>query len=125
MLPDDSGEERVPMMESNYAFGYLECERTFVVVGMSFECGPDGFLLRQLRKVQDWMPIGESHWIVVNPDPAALSAVCVRIRETLPVAQVEAVNSTFAQWRASRCPALRIKGVFRDWIPKSSPLAVP
>lgn len=54
MLQDDTGAERTATTEANYAFGYLSWERTFVVVGMSFECNTDRFLLRQLNKVQDW-----------------------------------------------------------------------
>ena len=45
--------EKVPLRSSN---------------GMSFECDTDRFLLRVLHKVEDDMPIGKSHWTIVNPD---------------------------------------------------------
>ena len=32
MLQDDTGAERTATTEANYAFGYLQCERTFVIV---------------------------------------------------------------------------------------------
>lgn len=115
MLDDDLGNERSETTEANYAFNYLQSERTFVLVGMSFECNTDRYLLRQLNKVEDWMPIGESHWTIVNPDREASEAVCRRIREALPAAQVEPpVTDTFADWLTAGCPCLKAKGVFRD-----------
>jgi hypothetical protein len=112
MLEDDSGTERTETTEANYAFSYLISERTFVVVGMSFECGTDRHLMKQLKKMKDWMPVGESHWIIVNCKEKDLTDVCDRIREALPEAQVEAVESTFAGWLRKGCPELRVKRVF-------------
>jgi hypothetical protein len=81
---------------------------------MSFECDTDRYLLRQLNKVEDWMPIGEGHWTIVNPCGKDLEAACARIREALPAAQVEPVKATFKHWRDMGCPSLKAKGVFRD-----------
>ena len=114
MLEDDKGATRVETIEANYAFNYLICERMFVVVGMSFECDTDRFLLRQISKIEDWMPIGEGHWIVVNPDPVALSRTCARIRKALPNAFVEPVLSEFGAWRRAGYLSLRARGVFRS-----------
>lgn len=115
LLEDDSGLQRTQTTEANYAFNYMICERTFVVVGMSFECDADKFLLTQLNKIEDWMPIGESHWIIVNPNGETLEAVCARIREALSAAHVESVKSKFADWRRVECPNLKAKGAF--WRP--------
>lgn len=114
LLEDDSGPQRTQTTEANYAFSHMICERTFAVVGMSFECDTDKFLLTQLNKVKDWMPIGESHWIIVNPNGETSEAVCARIREALPAAHVESVKSKFADWRHAECPSLKAKGVFRS-----------
>jgi hypothetical protein len=114
MLQDDKGPERTQTTEANYAFGHMICERTFVVVGMSFECGADKFLLTQLKKVEDCMPIGESNWIIVNPHGETLETVCGLIRQALPAAHVESVKSKFADWRHTECPTLKTKGVFRN-----------
>jgi hypothetical protein len=114
MLEDDCGTERVETTEANYAFNYLICERTFVVVGMSFACGTDRYLIRQVRKMRDWMPIGESHWIIVNPYESDLNAICSQIREALPGARVEPVKATLGDWRRADFPNLRTKGVFGD-----------
>jgi hypothetical protein len=114
LLEDDSGPQRIQTTEANYAFNHMICERTFVVVGMSFECDTDKFLLTQLNKIEDWMPIGESHWIIVNPNRETSEAVCARIREALPAAHVESVKSKFGDWRHAECPSLKAKGVFRN-----------
>lgn len=114
MLQDDTGAERTPTTEANYAFSYMSCERTFVVVGMSFECGTDKYLLRQLNKIENWMPIGESHWTIVNPDGEVSESVCSRIRGALPAAHVEAVRSAFADWRRAEFPSLEKRGVFHN-----------
>ena len=113
MLEDDSGTGRAETTEANYAFNYLIWERTFVVVGMSFECDTDKYLLRQLNKVEDWMPIGEGRWITVNPCGKTLESTCSRIHEALPAAHVVPVKSTFVEWRNEGYPGLRATGVFR------------
>jgi hypothetical protein len=112
LLEDDSGLDRTETIEANYAFNYMAWERTFVVVGMSFECDTDKYLLKQLRKIEKWMPVGESHWIIVNPYGEGSEAVCARVRQALPAAQVESVKSTLADWRRAGCPGLKTKGVF-------------
>jgi hypothetical protein len=114
MLEDDCGTDRVVTTEANYAFNYIACERTFVVVGMSFECDTDGYFLQQLEKIQDWMPVGESHWMIVNPSGKALRTVCCRVRGALPEARVEPVQDTLTDWRKGEFPELRASGVFRD-----------
>jgi hypothetical protein len=112
MFPDDSGTERTVTTEANYAFSYLVCERTFVVAGMSFRCDTDKSLIQQVKKMRNCMPIGESHWIVVNCKEKDLTDVYNLIGEALPEARVEPVESTFADWLGKGCPELRDKGVF-------------
>ena len=76
LLEQDPAAQRAAAPEANSAFGKMMWNQTFVVVGMSFECQTDKFLLTALGRVQDDLPIGESQWLVVNPDPAALTASC-------------------------------------------------
>lgn len=111
ILEDDSVNERVWSVEANYAFNYLLCARTIVMVGMSFECEPDRYLLRQLNRFEDWMPIGESHWIIVNPGGDALERVSTRIEGALPHATVTLVPLCFSNWRNAGCPELKKLGV--------------
>jgi len=73
-------------------------DRIFVVVGMSFECDIDKFLLSALHRAEDEMPIGESVWVVVNRNKDALDIACTRIEEALPRATVKKVCSDFSGW---------------------------
>ena len=71
----------------------------------------DKFLLHHLSEVQDDLPIGESLWVIVNPDRASLDAVSSRILKVLPRAKVN--------WCAVHFRAGRTKGS-QDWKGKSS-----
>jgi hypothetical protein len=104
MLEDDSGMGRTETTEASHVFNCVICERTFVVVDMSFECDTDKYLLRQLNKVEDWMPIGEGPWITVNPCGQVLESNGSRIHGALQAAQVVPVKSTFAEWRNEGYP---------------------
>ena len=84
--------------------------RWFVVVGMSFECQMDRFLLRSLQKIEGDLPIGQSTWIIVNPDPAGLEQSVNRIQGALPGATVLPVAMTFRQWMDCGFPELRDAG---------------
>jgi hypothetical protein len=85
---------------------------SFVVVGMSLECPTDRFLLQQLSEVQSHLPIGESEWSVVNPDPNALKATSGQIQNALPSARVLPVCFTMEQWQEKGFGELRPWGVF-------------
>jgi hypothetical protein len=85
LLTEDPESQRTNSVEANTAFGKMIWETTFVVVGMSFECATDKFLLYHLNRVEDDLPIGESRWIIVNPDPGTLAAASARIEAALPL----------------------------------------
>jgi hypothetical protein len=70
----------------------------FVVVGMSFECEVDRYLLSALQRVEDDVPIGESTWILVNPDPSSLKASGDRIQAALPFSRQLRVPLGFDDW---------------------------
>jgi len=110
-LEDDPAEQRTETVEWNTAFRLMTWERVFVVVGMSFECQTDRFLLRHLNGVQDDLPIGESLWVIVNPDRSALDCVSSRIQKALPGAMVTPVCNTFSRWHESGYPGLEAEGV--------------
>jgi len=76
---------------------------------MSFECETDQFLLRALGLVKDDLPIGESSWIVVNPDKSMLDVSCQRINNVLPYASVMPVRATLCEWLQNGHQGLR------DW----------
>jgi len=83
-LEDDPAELRTETVEGNIAFNKMIWMEVFVVVGMSFECQTDKFLLHHLNGVQGDLPIGESLWVIVNPDRSALDCVSSRIQRALP-----------------------------------------
>ena len=100
LLEEDSGTQRVQTPEANMVYNQMIWDRYFVVVGMSFECETDRFLLRALGRVQDDLPIGESSWIVVNPDQTALDSSCQRLKKVLPHAlvSVSPVRASLREW---------------------------
>lgn len=111
LLETDLSEQRTSSMEANVAFEKIAWNKTFVVVGMSFECEGDKFLLRSLARVQDDLPICESEWIIINPDEAALATVVNRIQRALPRSTVREVASTFRSWLNAKAPELQANGV--------------
>lgn len=95
LLEEDSGEQRAFSVEANTAYNKMIWNKIFVVVGMSFECETDRFFLNALNKVQDDLIIGESLWIVVNPDSEVLNQSCQRIQNALPCASVIPIEKKF------------------------------
>ena len=112
LLEEDPCTKRVRTVEANDAYSKMVSRRTFVVVGMSFECETDRFLLHALHRVQDDMPIGESTWIVVNPNQAALDRSTERIKTALPSCHIYSVCQPFYPWLTSGLPELISLGVF-------------
>lgn len=107
LLEQDSTAQRVATTEGNIAFTHMAWNRMFVVVGMSFECEVDKFLLTSLSHIEDDMPIGESEWVVVNPDLASLEASCARLQAALPRSKIRAVPVTLSSWLHSKLPELQ------------------
>jgi hypothetical protein len=112
LLEDDPTQQRNQTPEGNIAFALMTWERVFVVVGMSFECETDKFLLSHLNKVQDDLPIGESRWVIVNPCRSVLDCVSLRIQKALPRATVSPVCRTFSGWHETWFLELETAGVF-------------
>lgn len=110
VLESDPINERVASTEENVAFNKFIWSRTFVVIGMSFECEVDKYLLSQLNRVQDDLPIGESRWIVVNPNLDALATTCERLKKALPRSEIVGNASTFRGWIKEKMPELQARG---------------
>jgi len=87
------------------------CDRTFVVVGMSFECEMDKFLLTALGRVEDYMPIGESRWVVANRNSRAVELTCSRLQRVLPHTCVKPVCADFSGWLERDLPELNECGI--------------
>lgn len=112
LLEEDTGTQREQTPEANIIYGQMIWDRAFVVVGMSFECDTDRFLLRALSRVEDDLPIGESSWFIVNPNKVALDMSCRRIEGALPHASVTPVHATLSDWLQSGAQGLRKWGTF-------------
>lgn len=98
LLEEDSADQRCFTPEANIAYTRMLIDRVFVVVGMSFECDTDRFLLSALSGAEDFLPIGESVWVVVNRNPQTLAISCSRIKHALPNAEIKSVCADFSGW---------------------------
>lgn len=110
VLESDPANARTATVEGNNAYCRFIWSRTFVVVGMSFECEVDKYLLNALNRVEDDLPIGESVWIVLNPDRQALSTTCERLQIALPRSKIVRNLTTFDAWLDARMPELQCHG---------------
>jgi hypothetical protein len=113
VLETDTANARTVTVEGDIAFNKFIWGQVFVVVGMSFECEVDKYLLAVLRKVQDDLPIGQSFWIVLDPDPVAVSSACHRLASALPRATIIDRTMTFNCWLAEGMPELQRIGALR------------
>ncbi len=111
LLEEDQSSERCFTPEANVAYNFMIVHRMFVVVGMSFECETDRFLLKGLSRVEDDMPIGDSVWFVVNPDQRTLDRSCSAIQKALPRAEVKGLCKTFSDWIGEGMSELQQCGV--------------
>lgn len=110
VLESDTGNARTSTLEGDNAFNKLIWNQTFVIVGMSFECEVDKFLLSALRRVEDDLPAGESLWVVVNPNTRALGASSARLKAALPRAKIIEVPMAFGAWLQAKLPELQACG---------------
>jgi hypothetical protein len=110
LLEEDPASQRCFTPEANIAYNYMLWDRAFVVVGMSFECETDKFLLNSISRVEDDLPIGEAIWIVINRNKAALEVSSSRIANALPHATVHRVHSDFGTWQENGMKELRDRG---------------
>jgi hypothetical protein len=110
VLESDPPQVRIATNEGDIAYNKFVWSQTFVVVGMSFECEVDKYLLSAIKQVEDDLPIGDSCWIVLNPSASALSATCSRLRDVLPRAKIISRVSTFRDWLDAKLPELQSWG---------------
>jgi hypothetical protein len=110
VLESDPAQQRVATTEGDIAFNKFIWSKTFVVVGMSFECEVDRYLLSALKRVEDDLPIGESAWIVLNPNKDVLASTCARLQAALPRANIGGSATTFGAWLHAGVPELQSRG---------------
>ncbi|BBO79654.1 hypothetical protein DSCO28_02200 [Desulfosarcina ovata subsp. sediminis] len=101
-------------MEADELFNFMTWGQFFIVIGMSFECEMDRFLLASLKRVEDNLPIGNSIWLVLNPDKEALDKSTYRIQSALPRSKVYITDKKLEEWIDEGMDALRDIGAFAD-----------
>lgn len=111
LLEQDPAAQRCSTVEANKAYNKIIWSRTFVVVGMSFECEMDKFLLSSLARVEDDLPIGESEWFIVNPNGKSLSKSCSHIESALPHAKIHRLQILLDGWLKKELPELQSHGI--------------
>ena len=111
LLEDDPPSQRTWSVEANITYNKMIWGSYFIVVGVSFECDTDRFLLKALSDVADALAVGESHWIVLNPDDAALKKVVDAIQSHLPSSSINPVKKKFEKWIAEMMPELQYLGI--------------
>jgi len=111
LLESDEPKVRVQTIEGNEAFTYMTWGQVFVVIGMSFECEMDQYLLTSLNHVEDNLPIGESSWLIVNPNIDVLKKSSEAIKAALPRANIYTLNIKFDQWVNNKLPELQSEGI--------------
>ena len=112
ILVEDPANIRTPSSEADIFFNRMIWQKIFIVVGMSFECDSDRFLLSAINQVGDALPIGESFWIIINPDQNILNLLEHRIKNALPRAKIISFCDTFNDWINLNFPGLNATDVF-------------
>lgn len=111
ILAKDNVNVRTSTCETRNAYDRIVWNTKFIVVGMRFECEVDKFILRSLNRVEDDLPIGNSHWIIVDPDSVTLCNIRYRIKKALPRSDVKVVPYKFDYWLLRGLPELKDWGV--------------
>jgi len=101
LLETDNASDRKSTVEANIAFNKIAWQKYFVIVGVSFSCEMDKYTLAILNSVEDYLPIGESYWIAVNPDQKELDNSLRIIQGYLPRAKFYAIKKDFKEWVSS------------------------
>lgn len=114
LLETDRVSDRKHTVEANIAFDKIAWRQFFVVAGLSFRCEMDKFTLSILNSVEDYMPVGESYWIVVNPDQEELDESSSIIQGYLPRAKFYRIKKDLKEWIDCGLPELAEVGIINN-----------
>lgn len=111
LLETDSPSYRISTDEANMAIEKILWAQMFVVVGMSFDCEMDRTFLAFIGRHQDNLPIGNSKWIILNPDKVSLEGVAKKLTGLMPNATIITVQTSFEDWQKNYMPELAKENV--------------
>ena len=111
LLETDTPEYRGKTIEGQVAFNHLIWQQIFVVVGLSFRYGIDRTLLEAFNKIHDECPVGESDWIIVNPNDSDLRDAARYVQKDLPCSCICMLHMKFDDWLKHGMPQLQKKGI--------------
>ena len=98
LLESDDALQRLASLEANTVLNKIITDKFFIIVGVSFDCQTDQDFLNQLSKIEDYLHIGDSTWIILNPCSHSLELVSERIKKALPNSKIILVQQTFSSW---------------------------
>lgn len=98
LLETDAATVRKQTIEANITFNNLLWQQTFIVVGVSFTCEMDRSLLHAINQIEDYSPIGESTWLIINHSNEELNQVKKLIKTAIPCSDIKGVKIDFGIW---------------------------
>jgi len=114
LLESDLPNQRLYASEVEQAVRYIIWRQAFVIVGMSFECAMDRAFLSALGSFEDDLPIGNSWWLIMNPNKEALQKVCARLQSAFPKSNYCIEPVGFNEWLREGMPQLVVAGVLKN-----------
>lgn len=92
--------------EANFSVQYASESKTFIVIGISFECSGDRDFLQALFSGVNSTYGNDTTWIIVNPDIEVVDSTCAKIISRFPSAKVIPVNLSLEKWISLRTPEI-------------------
>lgn len=114
LLESDFPDQRSYSEEVAQAVQYIIWRKTFVIVGMSFECEMDRAFLMALGRIGKDIQISNSCWLVLNPNNDALKRICTLLQGTFPGAKIYSIATGFNEWLNEGMPQLITAGILKN-----------
>lgn len=117
VLETDSPEERSESLEFNLAMSGIAWSMVLkIVVGLSLNYKIDQSLFFLLNNIEDTHPIGESAWLIINPEKNDLNKVDEIIKRNFPRGYTKPIETSFKRWLKKGMPELSHLGIMEDFI---------
>ncbi|MFH0924183.1 MAG: hypothetical protein V1872_00890 [bacterium] len=110
LLETDPPQQRKPTFEANMAYNKLIWDSLVIVVGMSFKCKMDQYLLQAIGEAN----LSKSLWIIVDQNKEVIKNTSNLIRKTIPYTQIQPVYKEFKEWVTLGFPELIEKKILSN-----------